>query len=123
MPGHLFTEYFLTGGIRDTPEWREIDRSPGGFESFRDGVGERYESLSGSVNPNEAVTEQELIRPVLELLGWADYLPQQGAARNEDIPDHLLFPDADAKERAAGSAGRKTGSRTPSWSRRASGSA
>ena len=74
MPGQLFTEYFLNEGIRDTPEWREIDRSPGGFESFRDGVGERYESLSGSVNPNEAVTEQELIRPVLELLGWADYL-------------------------------------------------
>ena len=74
MPGHLFTEYFLTGGIRDTPEWREIDRSPGDFESFRDGVRERYESLSGSADPNEAVTEQELIRPVLELLGWADYL-------------------------------------------------
>ena len=88
MPGHLFTEYFLTEGIRDTPEWREIDRSPGHFESFRDGVRERYESLSGSADPNEAVTEQELIRPVLELLGWADYLPQQGAARNEDIPVH-----------------------------------
>ena len=37
----------------------------------------------------------------LELLGWADYLPQQGAARNEDIPDHLLFADAESKTRAA----------------------
>ena len=101
MPGHLFTEYFLTEGIRATSEWREIDRSPGDFESFRDGVRERYESLSGSAGPNEAVTEQELIRPVLELLGWADYLPQQGAARNEDIPDHLLFEDADSKVRAS----------------------
>ena len=50
--------------------------------------------------PNEAVTEQELIRPVLELLGWTDYMPQQGAARNEDIPDHLLFADAESKQRA-----------------------
>ena len=101
MPGHLFTEYFLTEGIRATPEWRESVASADAFESFRDGLRERYEALSLTVDPNEAVTEQELIRPVLELLGWADYLPQQGAARNEDIPDHLLFPDADSKARAA----------------------
>ena len=50
---------------------------------------------------NEAQTEQDLIRQVLELLGWADYLPQQGTARNEDIPDHLLFVDAGSKGRAA----------------------
>ena len=74
MPGHLFTEYFLNEGIRDTSEWREIDRSPGDFVTFRDGVRERYESLSASADPNEGVTEQELIRPVLEQLGWADYL-------------------------------------------------
>ena len=37
---------------------------------------------------------------MLELLGWTDYLPQQGAARNEDIPDLLLFPDAGSKKRA-----------------------
>ena len=75
VPGHLFTEYFLTGGIRDTPEWREIDRSPGDFESFRDGVAGAVRVVERfCVNPNEAVTEQELIRPVLELLGWADYL-------------------------------------------------
>ena len=101
MPGHLFTEYFLTEGIRATPEWRESVASADAFESFRDGVRERYGALSGSADPNEAVTEQELIRPVLEMLGWADYLPQQGAAHNEDIPDHLLFQDADSKARAA----------------------
>ena len=28
------------------------------------------------------------------------YLPQQGAARKEDIPDHLLFADFEAKKRA-----------------------
>ena len=57
---------------------------------------------SGYSEPNEAVTERDLIWPVLELLGWADYLPQQGTAGNEDIPDLLLFPDADSKERAVG---------------------
>ena len=101
MPGHLFASYFLTEGIRDTPEWKAAAARPEAFAAFRDGVRRRYDALSGSADPNEAVTEQELIRPVLELLGWDHYLPQQGAARNEDIPDLLLFPDAGSKERAA----------------------
>ena len=74
--------------------------SPAEFEAFSSGVRERYESFTGYSQPNEAVTEQDLIEHVLRLLGWGDYLPQQGSARNEDIPDLLLFPDAGAKERA-----------------------
>ena len=101
MPGHLFTEYFLTEGIGATDEWRASVSDAAAFGEFRDGVRQRYDALSRSADPNEAVTEQELIRPALELLGWADYLPQQGAARNEDIPDLLLFPNAASKERAA----------------------
>ena len=102
MPGHLFASYFLTEGIRqETPEWKADDAMPEKFAAFRDDVRRCYDAISGSAEPNEAATEQDLIRPVLELLGWDDYLPQQGAARNEDIPDHLLFADADSKARAA----------------------
>ena len=100
MAGNLFTEYFLTDGIKVTPEWRTYVASGQRFEAFGDGVRQRHDALSRSHDPNEAVTEQELIRPLLELLGWTDYSPQQGAARNEDIPDLLLFPDAGSKERA-----------------------
>ena len=101
MPGQLFTQYFLTDGIKATDEWTALDAQPEAFAAFKDAVLSRYETLSGYQEPAEAVTEQELIRPVLELLGWTDYLPQQGAARNEDIPDLLLFADADSKARAA----------------------
>ena len=100
MPGHLFTEYFLTDGIKESAEWREPMSSSGEFDSFRDGVRQFYDAISGSSSPNEAVTEQEIIRPALELLGWADYLPQQGSSGNEDIPDNLLFADPESKERA-----------------------
>ena len=100
MPGNLFTGYFLTDGIKATPEWRNSVAAAQEFEAFREGVRQRYDALAHSQDPNEAVTEQELIRPVLGLLGWVDYLPQQGTTRNEDIPDHLLFPDAGSKERA-----------------------
>ena len=101
MPGQLFTRYFLTEGIQATSEWKTSIAQPEAFVRFRSGILRRYETLSGFQDPNEAQTEQDLIRPVLELLGWTDYLPQQGTARNEDIPDHLLFRDANSKARAA----------------------
>ena len=102
MPGQLFTQYFLTDGIRHTQEWRTSTEQPHAFSAFASAVAERFEAFGHYDSPNEAVTEQELVRPVLTLLGWAHTLPQQGAAGNEDIPDHLLFADTKSKERAAG---------------------
>ena len=102
MPGHLFTDYFLTDGIRQTPERRA--QGPA-FAAFRDAARRLVQDFAGYRNPNEAQTEQDLIRPLLQLLGWTDDLPQQGAGRGEDIPDLLLFADAPAKARAAAVSG------------------
>ena len=101
MPGRLFTQYFLTDGIKTTVEWNASLSQPEAFAQFKDDLRLRYEAVSGFQDPNEAVTEQKLVRPILELLGWVDSLPQQGASRNEDIPDHLLFEDAESARRAA----------------------
>ena len=102
MQGQLFTHYFLTDGIRTTPKWKASVADAQEFAAFRKGISGLFDSFSGYNEPNEAVTEQELIRPVLELLGWTDYLAQQAAVGNEDIPDHLLFADEPAKMSAAG---------------------
>ena len=99
MTGQLFTNYFLTEGIRPTPEWQDSAKEIAGFRSK---VAQAYEGFKGYHQPNEAATEQDMVRPVLELLGWSDYLPQQGTTRNEDIPDYLLFSDATSKAHAAG---------------------
>ena len=104
MTGQLFTQYFLTDGIRATSEWRASMRHSDAFAPFRDGLRGVFETFSRFTSPNESVTEQDCIRPILALLGWTDFLPQQGAARNEDVPDHLLFADARAKARAVGRA-------------------
>ena len=101
MSGQLFTHYFLTEGIKATPEWKAaVDRSET-FVNFRNDLLHVFTGFSRFQYPNEAVTEQNLIRPILELLGWVDYLPQQGASHNEDIPDHLLFADRESVMRAA----------------------
>lgn len=100
MPGQLFTQYFLTDGIKETDDWKSSVSQPGAFADFKDEIRELSDALSQSAEPNEATTEQDLIRPVLESLGWTDYLPQQGASGQEDTPDHLLFSDADSKATA-----------------------
>ena len=97
MPGQLFTQYFFNEGIRETPEWTAAEAA---FAPFRERLLSTWESFKTHQNPNEAATEPDLLSPVLEVLGWMDYLPQQGTSGNEDIPDHLLFPDADSKDRA-----------------------
>ena len=105
MPGQLFTNYFLEEGILRTPAWQESLSQPADFESFRAHAHALLKNAATFHTINEAATEQELIRPLFDLLGWADYLPQQGSDRNEDIPDHLLFADAASKARAAAKPG------------------
>ena len=100
MPGQLFTNYFLEEGILHTDAWQESLSQPSDFDSFRAQAHALIENAANFHTINEASTEQELIRPLFELLGWVDYLPQQGSDHNEDIPDHLLFGDAESKDRA-----------------------
>ncbi len=101
MPGQLFTEYFLTEGIKQTPEWQQLLENPEVLQELRDVVDKKFNKNDLFDQPNEPTTEQELIRPVLEVLGWRSYLPQQSASGGEDIPDYLLFSDEAAKTRAA----------------------
>ena len=105
MPGQLFTSYFIEEGILRTDAWQESLSQPSAFDSFRAQALALLQNAANFHTINEAATEQELIRPLFELLGWVDYLPQQGSDRNEDIPDHLLFGDAASKARASAKPG------------------
>ena len=104
MPGQLFTEYFLTDGIKQSDEWRDSVADSQLLDALRAAVSGKFNKVDMFDKPNEATTEQELIRPVLEILGWHDYLPQQSATGGEDVPDNLLFPDEAAKNQAAAEA-------------------
>ena len=97
MSGHLFTNYFLTDGIRHTQERRTQRQAA---DDFRNAACQLFQDFRHSQDPNEAETEQDLILPLLRLLGWTDYLPQQGTARREDVPDLLLFADTTARDHA-----------------------
>lgn len=98
--GALFTRDWLKEGITETPEWRGL----GGNEVEL--VWEEARRLllkhAGRRKPTEAETEDQLIYPLLEILGWEYKSVQQNmtAKGRKDVPDALLFPDAEADERA-----------------------
>lgn len=97
LGGGLFSRYFLDTGIQTTAEWADLQRV--GTTSFADAARARIDEFHAASDPNEAVTEERLIFPILRLLGW-DLLPQQGTERREDIPDALLFADPASARKA-----------------------
>lgn len=98
LGGGLFSRYFLDRGIRTMPSWASLTDSD--VLDFGTAVRADFRAFHGSDAPNEAVTEERLIFPVLRRLGW-DLLPQQAVTRRrEDVPDALLFADQTAASAA-----------------------
>ena len=95
--GALFTQDYLEEGITQSQAWAATDTEElyKRLEAILDG-------FAHASRPNEATTESDLVWPVLEALGWSDYLTQQNLSEKGrvDVPDGLLFIDAEAKSRA-----------------------
>ena len=68
-PGQLFTQYFLTDGIRETREWSE---TAGDFDIFRQNLAWHWESFKAYHEPNESTTEQDFI--VRRWMLWAGWI-------------------------------------------------
>ncbi|MCC7284021.1 MAG: restriction endonuclease, partial [Acetobacteraceae bacterium] len=71
-------------------------------DAFADRLRAIYAPFPTALKPSEATTEQDLIFPILEALGW-EFLTQvaAGAGKERDKPDALLFASPDAKARAS----------------------
>jgi hypothetical protein len=101
IQGALLTRDFLLEGIKETSAWGA--QSEASLAALRARVVKRFADFVGIKNPNEAVTEKNLIYPVLNDLGWNDLvLVQQTLAvkGRDDVPDALLFGDEESYERA-----------------------
>lgn len=102
IQGSLFSSDFLRESIVGLEDWQTLDD-------------ERLAALEGELRaifdrfpidqtPNESQTEDDLIWPVFERLGWTTSLRQQNLSPRgrEDVPDGLLFKDDAAKALANG---------------------
>jgi hypothetical protein len=97
MQGKLFTTTFLETGITQTEAWQSLNRQE--YAQFCESIRQIYAPIKAESTINEASTESEIIWKVLEALDWQETLPQQTASDKGrfDVPDGLLFPDAQAK--------------------------
>ena len=66
--GSLFTPDFLTDNIRDLDDWKTLAEDDS--DRFREAVEEIFSRFPISQRPNESQTEDDLIWPILEALGW-----------------------------------------------------
>ncbi len=91
LAGALFAEDYLKEGVRDQP-------GHGACAGLAAELGDWLRARFGEANAglNEAQTEDRIIRPLLDRLGWTDLRLVQAAATSQDIPDYLLFADAAA---------------------------
>ena len=100
--GSLFSDDFLSQSISEMPDWKGLD--PEAVDVLDRLLREVFDGFPTEGKPNEADTEEDLIWPVLRLLGWTSSLRRQNLTANgmKDVPDGLLFADDAAKDRANG---------------------
>jgi hypothetical protein len=69
MPqGTLFTEDFLNEGIQETDAWRRV--TPDAVAAFRQSLRAIFKEVADPGRLNEAQTEERIVKPILESLGW-----------------------------------------------------
>jgi hypothetical protein len=100
ISGGLFTRDFLIEGIRETEVWHSLDEASA--LQLRTDVKVMLEALAARKNPNEAQTEEDVVYPLLERLGWQhrDVQPNASVKSRNDVPDALLFADEPSKAKA-----------------------
>ena len=101
--GNLFTSDFITQSIANNADWKSVDDTQ--IDELQLKLTAIFDAFPIDQTPNEARTEDDLIWPVLDLLGWDQFMRQQNLTvkGRDDVPDGLLFADAEVKKNADGS--------------------
>ena len=98
--GGLFATDFLQESITELDAWQALDAAA--IDDIRAALRGIFDRFPTAGAPNESQTEDDLIWPVLERLGWTSSLRQQNLTPKgvHDRPDGLLFANEAAKARA-----------------------
>lgn len=90
----VFSDHYMRSRLKDSDLWpdREVVKPLWGFSK---NLWEKKQI--GLAKGNEALTEQELLEPVMTALGFA-FLPKKTIPGERKEPDFLLFADEEAKD-------------------------
>ena len=102
IQGSLFSSDFLRESIAELEDWQAFDDA--GVRRLEGELRVVFDRFPITQTPNESQTEDDLIWPILERLGWTASLRQQNLSPRgrEDVPDGLLFADDVTKAQANG---------------------
>jgi hypothetical protein len=97
ISGSLFTTDYLAEAIKADPGYLAVDA-----DGLRIALEKIAAAFPQSHKTNESQTEDDFIWPVLGALSWTESLRQQNltVSGRDDVPDGLLFVDAEAKAAA-----------------------
>jgi hypothetical protein len=99
--GLLFTEDFLNEGVRETEAYRALNDET--VAAKRAELAAILGAVSNRETLVEAQTENRIVQPVLEVLGFAgayDVQAKLDTQGRENVPDYLLYADREAFARA-----------------------
>ena len=100
IAGNLFTRDYLLEAITRSGPWKGLSDKQ--FATLKRKLYALAGKSAANARPSEADTENDLIYPVLEALGWSDISRQANLSTKgrKQVPDALLLADADAKAKA-----------------------
>lgn len=101
IAGSLFTTDYLKRGVRETTAFAELQP---GIAALKLQVRALLEAVRNKDGLVEGQTEERIVKPLLDLLGWGGCWSVQERLGREDVPDYLLYPDPETFARADGEA-------------------
>ena len=102
----IWSDAFLEADIRELPEYQALIDDPSDFDNFLADARAALSGMQGIRDPDEAITIERVIAPILNALGWHSRLPNRSLTSRDEV-DLALFADRDVMEQLLGESERE----------------
>ncbi len=102
----IWSDAFLEADIRELPEYKALIEDPSDFDNFLAAARAALSGMQGIRRPDEAITIERVIAPILDALGWHSRLPSRSLTSRDEV-DLALFADPDLMEQLLGESERE----------------
>ncbi len=102
----IWSKEFLDSDLRDQPEYQAILDDSGTFDAFVSVARDALTGMRSIHGPDEEITIERAISPILDVLGWSARLPKRSLTSRDEV-DLTLHSDAADAERLLAESERK----------------
>ena len=102
----IWSKEFLDSDLRDQPEYQAILDDSRTFDAFVSVARDALTGMRSIHGPDEEITIERAISPILDVLGWSARLPKRSLTSRDEV-DLTLHSDAEDAERLLAESERK----------------